>query len=403
MTTRILVLGFYYPPDLAAGSFRMKALVKALLSEPSSDVQIDVITTQPNRYHTHIEAAAGYQQCSRLSIRRIGVPSHKSGFLDQSRAFSSYAWGVCKAVRGKQYDLIVASSSRLMTASLGACLAYRSKTPLYLDIRDIFVDILPELFPGRLGWLAAQIFRPIEGFTIRQAQKINLISPGFFSYFYARYPDKTFSMHTNGVDELFLSPPHLEQVARLPGNALKVVYAGNIGAGQGLDLILPRLAKRLEGVAYFYIIGAGGGLEKLRQALHVANIGNVELISPIQRSGLLAFYQMADVLFLHLNSFESLHRVIPSKLFEYAATGKPVLAGVSGYAARFITANIANAAVFAPCDVEGAIKGLSDLLPVTVRRAAFIKSYSRLLIQKRMARDVLDTCGAFRRDIKKPT
>lgn len=392
MTTRILLLCFNYPPDLSAGSFRMEALVKALLDDPSGDVQIDVITTQPNRYHTYIERAADCQQCSRLSIRRIGLPPHKSGFLDQARAFSSYAWGVYQAVRGKQYDLIVASSSRLMTATLGACLAFRRRTPLYLDIRDIFVDILPELFPGRLGWLAVQIFRPVEGFTIRQAQKINLICPGFLDYFYTRYPDKTFSMHSNGVDELFLSTPLLEQVARLPEDALKVVYAGNIGAGQGLDLILPQLAKRLEGVAHFYIIGAGSGLEKLRQALRLANIGNVELIAPIKRSGVLAFYQMADVLFVHLNSFKSLHRVMPSKLFEYAATGKPVLAGVSGYAARFIAANIANAAVFEPRDVEGAVKGLSGLRLITLHREAFMENYSRLHIQKRMAHDVLSTC-----------
>jgi glycosyltransferase involved in cell wall biosynthesis len=392
MTTRILLLSFYYPPDLAAGSFRMEALVKALLKESSNNVQIDVITTQPNRYLAYTAAAADSQQSPTLNIRRIGVRPHKSGYLDQARAFASYASGACKAVRGKKYDLIVASSSRLMTASLGAYIAFRSKTALYLDIRDIFVDILPELFPGRLGWLAAKTFRPIEGFTIRQAKMINLTSPGFFSYFYARYPDKAFSMRTNGVDELFLSPPPPKHIVKLPGDVINVVYAGNIGAGQGLDLILPQMAKRLEGVAYFYIVGAGGGLDNLRQALQLANVSNVELIAPMERSGLLAFYQKADVLFVHLNSFKSLHRVIPSKVFEYAATGKPILAGVSGYTARFITTNIINATVFEPCDVDGAVTGLKDLSLNFVRREAFVKNYSRLLTQKGMARDVLGMC-----------
>jgi len=56
MTTRILLLSFYYPPDLAAGSFRMEALVQALLKESSNNVQIDVITTQPNRYIAYTAA-----------------------------------------------------------------------------------------------------------------------------------------------------------------------------------------------------------------------------------------------------------------------------------------------------------------------------------------------------------
>src|SRR5471032_2288669 len=99
MTTRILLLSFYYPPDLAAGSFRMEALVQALLKESSNNVQIDVITTQPNRYIAYTAAAADSQQSPALSIRRIGVRPHKSGYLDQTRAFASYASGVCKAVR----------------------------------------------------------------------------------------------------------------------------------------------------------------------------------------------------------------------------------------------------------------------------------------------------------------
>lgn len=147
MTVRILVLSFYYPPDLAAGSFRIDALVKALLAKAGSGVQVDVVTTQPNRYRAYDAAAAELQESPGLSVRRIALPAHESGLLDQARAFVSYALGVRQATKGKDYDLIVASSSRLMTAALGAYLGFSIKTPLYLDIRDIFVDTLPELFP----------------------------------------------------------------------------------------------------------------------------------------------------------------------------------------------------------------------------------------------------------------
>ena len=50
------------------------------------------------------------------------------------------------------------------------------------------------------------------------------------------------------------------------------------------------------------------------------------------------------MLFLHLGAVPAFEKVLPSKLFEYAALGKPVLAGVAGYAADFVRAEIDNAA-----------------------------------------------------------
>ena len=49
---RLLFVTFYFPPDLSAGSFRATALVDALLERGPAEIQIDVLTTVPNRYHT---------------------------------------------------------------------------------------------------------------------------------------------------------------------------------------------------------------------------------------------------------------------------------------------------------------------------------------------------------------
>jgi glycosyltransferase involved in cell wall biosynthesis len=144
-------------------------------------------------------------------------------------------------------------------------------------------------------------------------------------------------------------------------------------------------------VARFTIIGAGGALEKLQMTLKLRGVTNVEVISPVERKALLKFYQDADVLFLHLNSFKSFRRVIPSKLFEYAATGKPILAGLAGYSARFTQAKISNASVFEPCDIEGAVEAFLSLSLAPVTRETFMQDYSRVSIQKRMAIDVLET------------
>lgn len=397
MITRILLLSYYYPPDLSAGSFRAEALVNALLEEMGERVQIDVITTQPNRYHSYIADAAGCESSHALNIRRIAVPTHRSGILDQARAFATYAYGVHRLVRSHHYDLVFATSSRLMTATLGALVARRSKSRLYLDIRDIFVDTLPELFPSKSGKLAAMVFSPIERWTIHQATRVNLISPGFLPYFSTRYPDKQFTLYTNGVDELFLdSPAPVPQLpAPLPSQRLRVVYAGNIGTGQGLHLILPELAKRLEHKVEFRIIGSGGALDKLELALKRAKVTNVSITPPMKRDELLIAYHQADVLFLHLNSLKAFRRVLPSKLFEYAATHKPIWAGLSGFAGRFATKKIKNVALFTPCDINGAVLALEKLNLHSISRLEFIEQFSRTSIKKQMAQDVLRTSPKY--------
>src|SRR5690606_37143794 len=50
---KLLLLTFYYPPDLSAGSFRAAALAEALLRAGGRDVEVDVLTTRPHRYASY--------------------------------------------------------------------------------------------------------------------------------------------------------------------------------------------------------------------------------------------------------------------------------------------------------------------------------------------------------------
>lgn len=389
MTMRVLLLSYYFAPDLAA--FRVEALVNALLTHGNDEIEVDVLTTRPNRYPSYTAASDHSAHQPKLSITRIDLPMHRFNVWSQAWGFAHYARGAFRAVKGKHYDLIVATSSRLMTATLGAAIARKKQAPLYLDIRDIFVDVLPELYPGVLGKLLARLFSGLEKITLDHAARVNLVSPGFLSYFSARYPHMTFSTFTNGVDDLFVQTPFYPHTPDEPARPLKIVYAGNIGAGQGLDKILPALAERLAGTACFYVIGDGSTLAQLREALLKRRVKNVELIAPMPRLELTHYYQQADVLFLHLNDFKAFLKVVPSKLFEYAATGKPILAGLDGYSKAFTLDHIANACVFAPANADAAVAALARLRLGATDRAAFVRTYSRSAIHRRMAFDILET------------
>ena len=265
----------------------------------------------------------------------------------------------------RDYDVVVASSARLMTACLGSLISRYKRIPLYLDIRDIFLDVIEDLMAGLKARLIKNIFEKVERFTLLRARRVNLVSEGFRQYFVSRYPDLAYSFHSNGVDDQFNSGGNIVACANgspdsATGNTagqLEILYAGNIGAGQGLHIVIPQMAALLRGRARITIIGDGGDKGALIKALEEANVTDVvTLESPIQREELITRYLSADVLFLHLNKQRAFEKVLPSKIFEYAALGKPILAGVAGYPADFLEAQVENVGVFSPGDAQAAVR-----------------------------------------------
>ena len=390
MTKRILVVTFYYEPDLCAGSFRVTPLVQALRDLAPVHVGIDVLTTMPNRYATFRQTLPPTDETPRhgLRVMRIPLPPHQNGMLDQAKSFLAFAQGVSSRVKGKKYDLVVASSSRLMTAILATQVAAAKKARLYLDIRDIFVENMDDVVPHGLFRLVRPLFGSLERWAYRRADRINLISPAFIDYF-SPLTQARLSTHTNGIDEEFLGmPPPLEAPAK-SNRILKITYAGNIGEGQGLEQVLPRLAVLLQGKAQFEVIGDGGRRRQLQEKLVRQKIDNVEWHPPMERSKLLAKYREADVLFLHLNNYPAFRRLLPSKVFEYAATGKPIWAGLCGFSKEFAKKSIENCAVFESGNIEEATERLSELILESRPRKTFVEKFRRQNIDKEMARDIL--------------
>lgn len=392
---KILVLSFYYAPDLSAGSFRTTALVRSLAAA-APHAEIEVVTSLPNRYRSFSVEAPEHERGGNVQIHRLAVPRHASGMLDQSKAFVSFARQVLRHVRARRYALVYATSSRLMTAALGALIARRARARLYLDIRDIFVDTIKDVLPRPAAMLAKPVFSVVERWTMHRADRINLVSRGFEEYFRTRYPDKPLSFFTNGIDDEFIAAAAAPaQRIRPTGGVATILYAGNLGEGQGLHLIVPALARALRGRARFIIIGDGGRHAALQAT--VADADNVVVSAPVKRDALIAAYREADVLFLHLNDHDAFRKVLPSKLFEYAAIGKPILAGVAGHAADFIRAEVDNAAVFAPCDAKQAVAAFESLELRDTPRPAFIEKYARSRIMAALAREILQAASCLER------
>jgi len=384
---RILVLSYYYPPDIGPGSLRAKSIVDALLDEGPSNLKIDVITTKPNRYHSLNILDPKIDNNNKVSINRVKLPQHKNGILDQAKCFALFSFAVRRLTSKKKWDIVIATSSRLMTASLATYIAKQSNSKIYLDIRDLFTDTMNDVLKNKFFRIFMPIFYGLEKWTFKSANKLNIVSAGFLNYIEKIAPKVSISTYTNGVDEMFIKNNFL-----YTKNSSKplILYAGNIGDGQGLHKIIPNIANSLKDIQ-FKLIGDGSAKKLLIDNDLFKSLNNIEISKPMLRNELINEYQNADILFLHLNDYKAFHKVLPSKIFEYAATGKPIIAGVSGYAAEFLKEEVKGVEVFDPCDVVSMKIGLEKLLngPKIIDRGDFCSRFLRTKIMKKLAKDVL--------------
>jgi hypothetical protein len=282
--------------------------------------------------------------------------------------------------------LVFASSSRLFTAFLGKYLANKHKANLYLDIRDIFTDTMNEVLKSKiLKTLSLPILRKIEKYTFKNATHINLVSGGFEGYF-KKFKNPSYSFFTNGIDDEFLSLPNSPERT---SDQFIITYAGNIGEGQGLHKIIPQAAKALGENYKFVIIGDGGTKGRLVEQIEKSGSTNIELVDPVSRAVLKDFYMKSDFLFLHLNDFKAFEKVLPSKIFEYGAYDKPIIAGVAGFSNHFIQENLENYILFAPGDVEDFVSKIKSFEFKNQIRSEFISIFSRKNIMEKMGDSII--------------
>jgi glycosyltransferase involved in cell wall biosynthesis len=376
---------------LCAGSFRNSPLAIQLAKlAKERNIIVEVYTTMPNRYSTFESSAPESEQLDNLIIHRIVLPPHKSGMLDQVFSFKRFYSEVLRLNKNKKADLVFASSSRLFTAYLGYRLSKFANAPLYLDIRDIFVDTMNDVFKSKILNIGILPFLKLfERKTFSHAKHINLISGGFRQYF-TKFNQSNFTFFTNGIDDEFLLRSKVNSTDSRVKKRKTIVYAGNVGEGQGLHKIIPGVARKLKNEIHFLVIGDGGMKKILQQEIHRFKLENVELKNPVNRLELQKIYTGSDYLFIHLNDYPAFRKVLPSKVFELATYNKPIIAGVSGFAAEFIKSEVSDSFVFDPCNVDQLVAFLkSDNPSDVIDRIEFKNKFRRNNINNMMAESIL--------------
>jgi len=393
---KIIFFTFYHPPDLCAGSFRAVALAKELSAKMEDGDELHIITTHPNRYASHKVKAKDLEIDGNITVHRIGVPEHKSGMLSQVRTFSVYFLSAYRLSKKLNPNFLIGTTSRLMTGVLTGYSAYRLNCSYFLDVRDIFSETISDLFSRKnkmLGVVSKFAFSFLEKRLFNGAAGVNVVSEGFPEYFSKEgINTSNWTFFPNGVDKEFQNLQLTKQ--NKTKTTRTILYVGNIGSGQALESILPDVAKKLGDNYRFLVVGDGGMRAALSKKIKDKDIHNIEILPPVKRDELIGYYQEADILFLHLNDIPAFRRVLPSKIFEYAAFGKPIIAGISGYSAKFMRGNAPHAIVFNPGDVNQCVTSIREGESLRINNNQidiFIKEYAREKIMKEMAGHILTT------------
>ncbi len=378
----ILYITYFFRPDLSAGSFRNTDLIVELSNLLDEGDTIELITTKPNRYKSYSVDAPEYETDGKIKITRVNVPNH-SGLKGQVITFVHYYRAVWKIVRKRKYDAVFVSSSKLFSGLLGARISKVKRIPFYLDLRDALIDgLLGKMKNPLIRYTLGTALKVIEKYTLNSAGHLNLVSEGFrenFSYYKGEV-----SWFTNGIGEQFINYNFSDKDSA--GNKV-ITYAGNFGIAQGLECIIPDAAKKLPEYT-FKLYGDGNRKEALLENIKENSLNNVLVFEPIKQDELLEVYNKSEYLLVHLNNTKSLEAPIPSKIFEYGATGKKVIAGLRGFTANFLKQNIPDAILFKPCNADEMVEKIISYNTGLVDRTDFRKKFRRKTIMANMAKSM---------------
>ncbi len=362
---KILIIAQYFPPDITAAAFRMFDTAKLLEAHGH---KVHVITAYPHRSQVDGESTTQYDsEISHVSRCRV-APLNRGGSFDYIRHYVSFMMGSIRLglrqirAHGRP-DVIWASSPPLFVGGTGVVLSRLFRVPLVLDVRDIWPASAVGTGQLSSGGMAYRLAEKLERFLYRKAAHITCVARPMQEYICTRTATAVTVVY-NGVREADIS--ERSGNANGDGNGHTLLYAGNLGRAQQLDLLIRAWAHvRTRNGHHNWnikILGAGAmetGLRDLASRLGVSE--SVVFMAPVSRPNAKQEMDRSAAMSVTLRPDKAFERTIPSKVFDCMATGKPIVAGVSGEARSILESTGANVC-YEPGSQESLERALERLM-----------------------------------------
>ena len=328
----------HFAPDNAPTGAVMTAIVGGLVEIGH---EVEIVTSLPWYRETKIEAGwagklARIEKTDWGQIRRLHpFPADKANIPARALAFGGFtglaaAYGAASKFPA---DAVLAMSPPITLGYAGWCSAKRRGVPFVFNIQDVFPDVAIEL--GVLkGKQAIRFFQAMERNLYNLSDAVTVLSDDLADNVRAKIAPGGSKVRIipNFVDtEAIKATP-----AGDPTNSYRqefglldktvVMYAGNVGFSQSLELMLEAarsLADRLD--VMFVINGNGSGRAAFEA--DAADLPNITFVDyqPVER--LPEVLAAADVHLVPLK--RGLARSsVPSKFYSILAASRPVLASV---------------------------------------------------------------------------
>lgn len=395
----LLVICPHFDPDVAPTGVVMSRIAHELIDRGH---RLHVVTSLPWYRHHAIEPGwdghlvrterTEWGQLSRVHP----FPTDKRNIPARALAFGGFtalATLVASSSRVRP-DAVLAMSPPLTLGMAGRVAATVRRAPLVFNIQDVFPDVAIEL--GLLsGERVIKTARFLERFSYRMSDAVTVLSEDLADNVRAKI---TAGLHgqeaQNQADKVRVIPNFVDTEALRPSareNSYReqygligksvVMYAGNVGFSQSLDLVLAAARNFEQSRPDVVFVINGGGSARLDLEREAATLSNVRFIDmqPIER--LPEVLAAGDIHVVPLRTGLAWSSV-PSKLYSILAAGRPIVASVDvGTEVERTVKSAAAGIAVPPDDVVSFTAALGELLDDR-ERAERMGASGRLFVEK---------------------
>lgn len=360
---RVLVLGLNYAPERTG----IAPYTAGMASGLSQDFDVDVLTVHP--HYPEWRVAQGYGGWRRqevvdgVPVQRVRhyVPHHPTGLSRILSEATFAARALAPAVR--RPDVIVAVSPALAPVASALALGRRWRVPVGVVVQDLYSKALSELelLGGRLDAPAHRVERAL----LRASTGVVSIHHTMADVMERDYdvPRERIEVIPNWTH---VAPPRGDRDRRRvelgwDDEVLTLVHAGNMGAKQGLEHLIPvgRAIDHRSLPVRIVLIGNGGARAELERS--AAGIRSLHFMDALPGDSFMETIAAADALLLHEKPGLK-EMCVPSKLTSYFAASRPVLAVTSPESAAAHEVRTSGAGIVVRSgDAEALLAGANEL------------------------------------------
>ena len=344
---KILFLSHYFYPEGNAPASRTYENCKQWVK---NDHEVTVITCAPNVpngrvYEGYDNSLFRREKLSGISVVRVWtyLAANSGTYKRIANYISFMVMAIIASLFVRKVDIIIATSPQFFCGWAGIIVSKLIRKPLVLEIRDIWPESIKTLGAMENETLLKTL-QILELKMYRDSHKIVTVGNGYKQHLIEKnVPEHKVAVITNGVDTEIFHPakPNKNLIRTLKlENKFICSYVGTIGLASGLETIL-ECAKMLldenNHRVHFLLVGDGASKIHLENKARSYNLSNITFTGHQLKENIPDLLNVSNACIVHLRKNELFKTVLPSKIFEGAAMGIPIINGVDGDAKDLVT------------------------------------------------------------------